>query len=321
MDQFTIEERLERLSIDQIKELIDYLFRLSTTKEKIDFNSLPREYNGLLRHFSKLSNQDKSIFLGYVRSYVKETNRISEDASRKLDATKEKVEDRYLSEASIRLNEKELTKRLAALSIKEKNSLAKSLVLISKGTEVDMESIESRTRGIVKGFCKFKNQERIKLLEMMRNQFITDALVSEDGAESLFEINIAILEVKKENITEMFRKMSNLSLESQMQFMEDVHRNSVESFARISKDDRIRKCSHDFGEWKDTSYTTIEEQIIDWQHFKAPVEHTRWTRKCKKCGYKEDVYEIPKEIVRKREEEATKKEIKRLEKKLKKLKG
>ena len=98
-----------------------------------------------------------------------------------------------------------------------------------------------------------------------------------------------------------------------------------EQHKEFIQDKRMAKCSefgHIYNEWEKGCRTTTSDAYFDREVIHNYIEtHEYWYRKCARCGHIEEVYHKPQELIDKEIKEKNDKEIKELEKKLRKLKG
>lgn len=317
MDKYSIEERLIRLDSAQLKEVIDYLFKISATKERIDFNTLPKNYQGLLKHFSKLSNREKSIFLEHVKGFLNEYYKDSlADAFAKISQSEEVLERKVLMEAPKNLDSEEISARINKLSLVDMTNLVGYFGHVVLNVTFNMNDVPERVQGLVKLLGRLSTKKRIELLEEVNCQLASKVLEEEAIANLITYTNGIIVEEKKKEILNMLEKSKELSTDYQLRFINDSYDDMTASYERCVKDNKISNCNHSFSKWDDRSYTTTEQTIIDWQDAEVEVEHVVFVRKCKKCGYTETIDYVPHEVAEAREKKKKNDEIKRLRKRL-----
>lgn len=320
MDKFILEERLERINKRQLKDLTEYLFKISTKTEKIDFNSLPREYSGLLRHFSKLSADEKRTFLEYIKEYVQEHYKNSlSDVSAVLNKSSNIIENKALEEAPKRLNKDDIFKRMDKLSLEDKEALANYFRLLATNGQFEMTNVDRKILGILKLFIRLNTEDKVKLLEIVREKLIKEALENGNVEELIFSLSSSISELRMKKIYDILNKAHNLDIKCQEIFVERASKEITEIYKSVAKEYKTNNCNHNFSEWKDCSYTRDEDSMIDWQRVRMPVEHIRFERKCKKCSYVEVVDYIPREVAKNKEVTAKKNKIKQLRRELNKV--
>lgn len=319
MDRLTVEDRLEGIDKRQLKDLTEYLFKISTKAEIIDFNSLPREYSGLLRHFSKLSYDDKSTFLEYVKEYVQEHfGKSISDVSTMLDRSSEIIDNKSLEKIS-KLNKVEIFRRMNKLSLEDKESLVNYFRFLTTDVQFDINNLSVKIKGILKLFIRLNTEDKVKLLEIVREKLIKEALENGNVEELIFSLSSSISELRMKKIYDVLNKAHNLDIKCQEIFVERASKEITEIYKSVAKEYKTNNCNHNFSEWKDCSYTRDEDSMIDWQRVRMPVEHIRFERKCKKCGYVEVVDYIPREVAKNKEVTAKKNKIKQLRRELNKV--
>ncbi len=319
MDRRTIKRKLDELNGKQITELIEYLYQLNTSKERIDFSSLPREYSGLIKHYSKLASDEKCQFLAITKDYALERINGDEKTTNQLNKVQAIAEENFLATVPKNINKNDIKKRTKRLSFNDKDKLINYFELIISKQKFNVNNISPKMQGLIKLFNKSSGKERLTLLEFIREQLAEETMEDTDLYVLVAGINLVINEVKKDNILEILEKAGRLSAEYQESFMDEIYHDVVSVYSRLAKESRINNCCHEFGEWKDHSYTVMKEGRIDLQVGVYPVEQICWSRKCKKCGFVESVDYIPEEVIKKQKEAKRKKKIKQLRRELKEL--
>lgn len=137
---------------------------------------------------------------------------------------------------------------------------------------------------------------------------------------------------KNSKIKDIIKRYNKLNEEDQKRVIESISKaiSRIESNNLKKRiEEECKNKGHDYTEWERIEYSRCERNpYLGNRDYMVPegreyisVDYVKWERKCNRCGFIETVEKEPKELIDKRKEENKQKEIKRLEKRLKKLKG
>lgn len=155
---------------------------------------------------------------------------------------------------------------------------------------------------------------------------------------SLFEEYIQKASSKAQllQLQETFNRFNNLSdmdkqsfinqmSETLINYCNEIDKKTISERKKQEKQAKREFCKnngHDFAEWKEKRWTTLEEvgdsgrEALYTGVGTIEVEHVKWNRKCKYCGYVQTTSKKPDEI----QADEIKTEIKKLQKSLDNLK-
>ena len=137
---------------------------------------------------------------------------------------------------------------------------------------------------------------------------------------------------KSSEIKNLIERYNKLNEEDQNKVIESISKtiSKIESNNLKKKiEEECKNNGHDYTEWERIEYSKYEKNpYLGNRDYMVPkgreyisVNYVKWERTCKRCGFVETAHKEPQELIDKREEVNKQKEIKRLEKMLKKLKG
>lgn len=175
-------------------------------------------------------------------------------------------------------------------------------------------------------FFELYEDKQIKILKEILEIFNENNSISPDIKQDIFntfshlieQVEYAndLIDIKKYLI--IFKKLPD---ETKKEIIKQFLRKVEYENEKYHKRRKVEKCAvygHAFGKWEKFSWTTTETAYFDREIIPDyEVRHKKWCRECKKCGYKEESFTKPQELI---DEEKVEK-IKRLEKEIKKLKG
>ena len=103
-----------------------------------------------------------------------------------------------------------------------------------------------------------------------------------------------------------------------IEYLEDENKNQIQE----NKELECKNNGHIFSNWSYHEWTTYGEAWIDHQLIPDfPLNHSEWRRHCTRCGFYEEATSEPKDVREERLQKEKEEEIKKLELRLKNLKG
>lgn len=310
-----MEEKLAKLKREEIISVLNSIYSIASEKE-IDFENMPTNIRSILKPYIK-ANVEKRVNLIYDFNEGLEAIEVDDDIKALASDIRKYIGNIYYRSPLKKFNEDNLEDRLYDLDEEnEKNNEKLEVKLIELLREQDDSlnavSIPSIVEGLIKTYEGLDPIKKIKFLEILDDHYEN---------EHHKEIEIILAQIKKQEIMGILAKVNNLSAHSQRKFFESAYDEIVSLYGSIAKKERIKNCKHEFDKWKDCSYTDYITTRIDLQMCdNVPVKRIVYTRKCKKCGFKETMNEVPDEVRIENARKAKEKEIKSLERRLKKLK-
>lgn len=312
--------RITKFKREELTSILNNIYAIVSGKN-VDVDSLDTNVKGIVKPFVKAGSKKRFYMIEDLFDDIKELVDLDDIKSLAGDIN-QYIKDIFYREPLKKFNYENLEDRLYDLDeMSEENNehletklieLLRNLNEYTSNEALNINSYPAIVVGLAKTYDGLNDQKRIEFLEML-NEYYDNKYSS--------ELNAIASEIKKRQIENILAKVKNLSIKGQMNFYEEAYDEVVEIYGRIAKEERIKQCNHEMGKWKDCSYTTYINTRIDLQMCEnVPVEKTLYVRKCKKCGYEETLDSIPNEVKIEREEKARQQEIRRLEKRLKKLK-
>lgn len=316
-----IENKLIKLKREELISALNNIYAVACGKD-IDIESLESNVLRLVKPYIKASIKKRVDLIADFIDSLDELD-FDDDIKSLANDISEYIRDAFYKEPLKKFNQDNLEDRLYDLDeISEEKGenletrlieLMKNLQQYSQDDALNINAYPAIVVGLVKTYERLNDIKRLEFIEILNDHY--DEVYDEELASIASES-------KKRQIECILAKVSKLSLNGQKEFYEDAYEEIVEIYGRIAKEERIKKCEHEFGKWKDCSYTTYVRARIDLMMCdNVPVYNTRFTRKCKHCGFEESVEYVPNEVKIEREEKAKQKEIKSLERRLQKLKG
>lgn len=306
-----IEDRLIKLKNEELVSVLNSIYSLAKGNE-VNLEELPVNTKGIVKPYIKASGAKR---VDLIEEFIDALDSIAaDDEIVSLASDIEKyIKDMYYSEP-FKYNEERLEDRLYDLDeLDPDKKLANKLIeLLANNGENDYKEVPALIIGIIRTYANLSDIKKLEFLNVIN-----------DFYDNIYEESITSIgaDFKKRQIEEIFEKVKNLSAEGQREFYEDAYEEIVEIYGDIAKRERIANCEHEFGKWKDCSYDHYVDTRIDLQFCTVSVRKILYARKCKKCGFEERIEDrIPEEVKIERERKAKESEIKRLERRLKKLK-
>lgn len=311
-----IEEKLMNLKKEEIINILNSIYSIAGGKE-INLESLSSNIRGIVKPYIK-ANEEKRLDLIDELNEALEGMEVDDDIKSLAHDISEYISNIYYSNPLKKFNEDNLEDRLYDLddmSEKSDETLETKLIesLQNQDDALNIIDIPAIIVGLVKTYESLTPTRKLDFLEILNEHY--DKKYAQD-------IDIISAQIKKQEITGILSKVNTLSANGQRKFYETAYDEIVELYGSIAKEERIKRCDHEFGKWKDCSYTDYIRTRIDLQMCdNVPVRKIVYARKCKKCGFEDIVRdEVPNEVRVEREKKAKEKEIKTLEKRLKQLK-
>lgn len=310
--------RVTKFKRGELTSILNNIYAIVSGKN-VDVDSLDVNVKGIVKPFVKASSKKRFYLIEDLFDDIKELVDLDDIKSLASDIN-QYIKDIFYSEPLKKFNYENLEDRLYDLDqISEESNehLETKLIELLRNLNnfdaaLNIKSYPAIVVGLAKTYEGLNDQKRLEFLEML-NEYYDNKYDN--------ELNVIASEIKKRQIENILTKVKNLSIKGQMNFYEEAYDEIVEIYGDIAKEERIEQCDHEMGKWKDCSYTDYINTRIDLQMCEnVPVEKTLFVRKCKKCGYEETLDSIPNEVKIEREAKAKKQEIRRLEKRLKKLK-
>ncbi len=310
-----IEEKLTNLKKEEIVNILNNIYSIANGKEII-IEELPNNIRSVVKPYIKASASKRADLIYELVESLEEIDAESDIISLAKDI-KKYIYDLYFSLPLKKFNEDNLEDRLYDLDdLSEEKNIDLAAMLINFLETQEENNNANELPAIVVGLA----QTFIGLNDIKKMEFL-DILNRYYRRKYNNEISRVEYSIKKRQINNIFSKVNNLSPEGQREFYKEAYDEIVRIYGTIAKKERIANCDHEFGKWKDYSYTHYVDTRIDWQMCNVPVKKIVYIRKCSKCGFEERIEDkIPEEVRIERERKAKESEIKKLERQLEKLK-
>lgn len=316
----TRREKIINLKGEELITILNSIYDAANGKT-IDIDSLAINIKSFVKPYINASAKKRLDLIEDLLDDIDDLD-IDDDIKSLADNIGVYIADAFYREPLRKFNGNNLEDRLFMLDeMSEKNNEHLEIVLIdlirnlhqhTSDETFNINSLPSIVVGLAKTYGYLNDSEKIEFLTIINHHY-------DNKYDN--EITAIASESKKRQIESVFSKVNDLSMDGQMEFYKDAYSLIIELYEQIAKEDKIKKCNHEMGKWKDCSYTKDVETMIDWQMCNVPVDVILYVRTCKKCGFKETMDSVPDEVRIEREEAAKQREIKNLEKRLQVLKG
>lgn len=191
------------------------------------------------------------------------------------------------------------------------------------------------TKNWINNFKNLNPDNQLKVAEAIINELKDNEIILDESEynkdqskaiRNLFDKLKFSIEQRKESkkFATIIERFDSLSKSNKRKVIDELFKIIKKYYGIQEQETKKKICKeegHLFGNWKMNSWTTKEVYWDAGSQGTIDVPHTEWYRTCARCGFIEKVKHEPQELIAARKEKQKEEQIKKLEKKLKELKG